>query len=708
MHKTFDEQVVELHKDAERRHGADRAAVFLAQLVAHEIALEPRFHIARRLVGTTLVGRTVQAEFVPDRIALVGRARLACRLVFLLQVARPGGQPRHQFNARRHLRLILAAGEDSLDAPVRQQVRITADRAGEMGIRRIRETKVADILGAVDRLLHGAQHHRLQHRRVGTRLDLRHQLGIVACGGLVAAAEREPLRLQEGAQDIELFTRRTRVNPVQAVLLVPFQEIGRAHVRREHAFLDEAVRIVAGARQDLLDLALCVAHDIRFTRIEFDCATRLARLGEDLVKVIQILQVRQQRGAALGLGTFGVAEHGRDFGVGQARRGVHHGLIELVGLDLAVGRDGRVAHQHAAIDFGVERAQTVRQLLGQHRDDAARKIDGRAAAKRIGIERTARRDVVGHVRDGHDQAIAVGAADLARFAIHRIIEVARVLAVDGDERHVAQIDAVLEIGRADLVRQSAGSGQRFGRELVRHAVFAHGDLDFHAGVVDIAEHLGHAPNRLTVAARVIGQLHAHDLADLGLALRTWRNQDVVPDALVFGCHDHHAVFIEQAANHMRVRATCDFDDVPFRPAAPVETGHTQQHPVVVHDLLHLFGRQIQVVAVVVTHRKAVSVAVPDYAARDEVRRMRQLVVATPVEANLIVALHRREAFEEAFAFLLLDGQRLGDVVRGERRLGGSKDTENFFAARDRIRIFAQRSVIAVNAGEFRPIGAPCA
>jgi hypothetical protein len=38
-------------------------------------------------------------------------------------------------------------------------------------------------------------------------------------------------------------------------MLVALQQIGRADVGGQHALFDQAVRIVAGARHDLLDLA---------------------------------------------------------------------------------------------------------------------------------------------------------------------------------------------------------------------------------------------------------------------------------------------------------------------------------------------------------------------------------------------------------------------------------------------------------------------
>jgi hypothetical protein len=105
---------------------------------------------------------------------------------------------------------------------------------------------------------------------------------------------------------------------------------------------------------------------------------------------------------------------------------------------------------------------------------------------------------VAHVGDGDQQAPALAAAHLGRLAVHGVVEVARVLAVDGDQRHVGEVDAVLAVLRAHLVGQRAGQRDAGVGELVRHAVLAHRDLDFHAGVVDLAQHFLHAADRLAV------------------------------------------------------------------------------------------------------------------------------------------------------------------------------------------------------------------
>ena len=69
--------------------------------------------------------------------------------------------------------------------------------------------------------------------------------------------------------------------------------------------------------------------------------------------------------------------------------------------------------------------------------------------------------------------------------------------------------------------------------------------------------------------------------------------------------------------------------------------------------------------------------------------MSELIVTALVEPDLPVALHGAQSLEKSFALLALDRQSFGDVVRGVRRFARAQHAENFFAARDRIRIFAQ-------------------
>ena len=77
-------------------------------------------------------------------------------------------------------------------------------------------------------------------------------------------------------------------------------------------------------------------------------------------------------------------------------------------------------------------------VLGQHRHDAVGEIDRVAALARGAVERVARAHVPGDVGDRDERMPAAGARRIG-LGPDRIVEIAGVGAVDGDQRHSAQI-----------------------------------------------------------------------------------------------------------------------------------------------------------------------------------------------------------------------------------------------------------------------------
>ena len=283
------------------------------------------------------------------------------------------------------------------------------------------------------------------------------------------------------------------------------------------------------------------------------------------------------------------------------------------------------------------------------------------------------------VGDRDQQAEAVLAADLDRLAIHRIVEVARVFAVDGYQRYVAQVDPVFEVGVAHFGRQPGGRLQRGVGEDVRHAELAHGDFDFHAGIVKVAQHFDHAAGRLLEARRLLEQFDADDLAGLGLARRTG-DQDVLADALVFRGDQPHAVLIEQAPDDVAVGARRHFDDRAFEAAAAVGTGDLGHHAVAMQHFLHLFIGQEQVFARLVRNDEAETVAVRADFAGDEAGMVGQREVPGLVGEDLAVAFHRVQAARQHPHRVRIDlqGARQGFCVK--RGLCIAENAENILAA----------------------------
>ncbi len=288
---------------------------------------------------------------------------------------------------------------------------------------------------------------------------------------------------------------------------------------------------------------------------------------------------------------------------------VHHGGVELVGLQLAIGGDQHIGHHAQAVHIRVQRAQAIGELLRQHGDHAARKVDAGRTVVGIDVDGIAVLHIVAYIGNRHQQAPALGAADFGGFAVHGIVKVARILAVDGDQRDIGQVDAGLAVGQAYLVGQLLGQRQALVRELMGHAIFAHRNLDFHAGVVDLAQHLDHAAHGLAEQGRRLGQFDHDDLAGLGGADRAIGDQHILAVALVFRSHEPDAAFLQQAANDGLRRALDDFNNATFGTSPAVGAHDAGADPIAVQYGAHFIGRDVDVALVVIPDHKAVAFTV---------------------------------------------------------------------------------------------------
>ncbi len=128
---------------------------------------------------------------------------------------------------------------------------------------------------------------------------------------------------------------------------------------------------------------------------------------------------------------------------------------------------------------------------------------------------------------------------------------------------------------------------------MRHAVLAHGDFDFHAGVVHIAQHFGNAPDGLAVERGRLGEFNHHNLPLLGASQRVFGQDDVLPVALVFRRQQPQAVFLQQAANDGVGAAFDDLGHAAFRAAFAVIACNARLDAVAVQHGAHFVGGQIQ-------------------------------------------------------------------------------------------------------------------
>jgi hypothetical protein len=206
----------------------------------------------------------------------------------------------------------------------------------------------------------------------------------------------------------------------------------------------------------------------------------------------------------------------------------------------------------------------------------------------------------------------LAAARLVRLAVDGVVEVARVLAVDGDQRHVGQVDAALHVGGAHVVGQLARLRERGRREAIRHLVFAHRDLDLHPGIVDLAQHLGDAAHGLRVHRRRLGQLDRHHLAGDRGGRGVLGDQDVLAVAAVLGGHQPGAALVEQAPDDGRLAALDDLEDAPLGPTLAVESHDAHLDAVAVQHGTHFLLRDVDVRFAVVPLDEPVAVTMTDH------------------------------------------------------------------------------------------------
>ena len=231
------------------------------------------------------------------------------------------------------------------------------------------------------------------------------------------------------AQLVETIGIRLRMHSVQSGDPVPANKLRGLHVRRDHAFLDQPVRVITGHGADALYVAVLRDVDPRLRDIQLDGATLAAVAREQSVYVVQVPDI------ALELARNGLdvlpRQAGIDLSVGKTGGGAHDGLVELRTGHLAVRSDPHFANHAQPVDAGVQGAKAVGQHFRQHRHDAIGKIDRRAAADCLLVEFRTCLDVVADVGNRHQEpeALARGLGE------DRVVEVACVRAVDGHERH---------------------------------------------------------------------------------------------------------------------------------------------------------------------------------------------------------------------------------------------------------------------------------
>ncbi len=225
----------------------------------------------------------------------------------------------------------------------------------------------------------------------------------------------------------------------------------------EHEALDQAVGDVALGLDDVLRAAAQVEDDLGLGQVEVDRAALAPDARQELGERRHALEIVDQVDVAPADREVAVDDDLAHLGVGESRAARDDAGKERGAEERAAAVEVEEHRLHETVDAGVEAADVVRELLGQHRYDAVGEVDARAARPRLDVESAAARHVGGDVGDRDQQAGAAGGAVEHRDGV---VEVARVLAVDRDQRERAQIDAG---GERDRLVPGAAGMRRLGK-----------------------------------------------------------------------------------------------------------------------------------------------------------------------------------------------------------------------------------------------------
>ena len=266
--------------------------------------------------------------------------------------------------------------------------------------------------------------------------------------------------------------------------------------------------------------------------------------------------------------------------------------------------------------------------------------------------------VVRDVRHGHRQAKAAA----ERLDQHRVVEVARVLAVDGDDGQRAEVEPSRDRRGQRRGWNAARGGGDLRRELERQVVRMDDGLGLDPRVVGRAEHVGDADLGVGRETGVADDLGDHHVAVARAALGAARDEDRQREPLLLG-HEHRGrPPLTEDADDSVGTSFQDLHDAPLDAAPSLERLDPDEHAVAVHGRAHTPRRHVHVLGIGLVRRtEREAVAVDAQAAGHEVEARRQRV------AVALGAHDPSRRLEGAHAFGGLGAERPVDA-RGAQQL----------------------------------------
>ena len=246
------------------------------------------------------------------------------------------------------------------------------------------------------------------------------------------------------------------------------------------------------------------------------------------------------------------------------------------------------------IDSGIQTANTIAQPLWQHWNDAVGQINAVAAPARFAIQRALGLYVSGDIGNVHTEAPTI----LYLLNLNRVVEIARVIRIDGDDKFFAQIFTSFELSRIDSFGNPLRLIQNILRKFCAEVVFADDRKHVDARRGCRSEYFDDFAFRIDVARFPRVQADHDFVADARRCshalIAIWAHVDVVHKPRIIRDDVVKVSRPLQRAYDRIVSALQDSNHTPFAPSfdPPVRriARYTHNHAVAVHPCPDIFRR----------------------------------------------------------------------------------------------------------------------